>query len=30
MTGAYRPRPGERIVVLVCGANGDPAPVLGA
>jgi len=30
MAGAYRPRPGERVVVLVCGANGDPAPVLGA
>jgi threonine dehydratase len=29
MAGAYRPRPGERIVVLVCGANGDPAPVIG-
>ena len=30
MAGAYRSRPGERVVVLVCGANGDPAPVLGA
>ena len=29
MAGSYRPRSGERIVVLVCGANGDPAPVLG-
>ena len=27
MASAYRPRSGERIVVLVCGANGDPAPV---
>jgi threonine dehydratase len=24
MTGAYRPAPGERLVVLVCGANADP------
>jgi threonine dehydratase len=27
LSGAYRPRPGERIVVLVCGANGDPDDV---
>jgi threonine dehydratase len=25
LTGRYRPDPGERIVVLVCGANADPA-----
>ncbi|MGC9668128.1 threonine/serine dehydratase [Planosporangium sp. 12N6] len=24
-TGAYRPAPGERLVVLLCGANTDPA-----
>ena len=30
MTGAYRPSTGERIVVLVCGANADPAPVIAA
>lgn len=29
MAGAYRPEPGERIVVLVCGSNGDLAPVVG-
>lgn len=29
MTGAYRPEPGERIVVLVCGSNGDLEPVVG-
>jgi threonine dehydratase len=29
MTGAYRPAPGERTVVVVCGANGDPVPVVG-
>jgi threonine dehydratase len=29
MTGAYRVGSGERVVVLVCGTNGDPAPVLG-
>jgi threonine dehydratase len=27
--GAYRPAPGERVVVLVCGANCDPATVAG-
>jgi threonine dehydratase len=25
MSGAYRPEPGERVVVLLCGANTDPA-----
>ncbi|MEU4162566.1 threonine/serine dehydratase [Actinoplanes sp. NPDC026670] len=25
LTGAYRPAPGERVVVLLCGANTDPA-----
>jgi threonine dehydratase len=29
MTGGYRPEAGERVVVLVCGSNGDHAPVLG-
>jgi threonine dehydratase len=24
-TGAYRPMPGERVVVVVCGGNADPA-----
>ena len=24
-SGAYRPRPGERVVVVLCGANADPA-----
>ncbi|MEP6973493.1 MAG: threonine/serine dehydratase [Actinomycetota bacterium] len=27
MTGAYRPVPGERVVVVVCGANADPSTV---
>ena len=27
--GAYRPEPGERVVVVLCGANCDPADVLG-
>jgi threonine dehydratase len=27
MTGAYRPAAGERVVVLVCGANADPGSV---
>ena len=27
LAGAYRPAPGERVVVLVCGANTDPASV---
>jgi len=26
--GAYRPRPGERVVVVVCGSNCDPATVV--
>jgi threonine dehydratase len=25
LSGAYRPQPGERVVVLLCGANTDPA-----
>jgi threonine dehydratase len=29
MQGAYRPDPGERVVVVVCGSNGDAAPVIG-
>jgi threonine dehydratase len=29
MTGAYRPEAGERVVVLICGSNGDLRPVLG-
>jgi threonine dehydratase len=28
-SGAYRPDPGERVCVLVCGANCDPATVTG-
>ena len=28
-TGAYRPADGERVVVVVCGANCDPATVTG-
>ena len=27
--GAYRPEPGERVVVVLCGANCDPADVVG-
>ncbi|MEO8477519.1 MAG: threonine/serine dehydratase [Actinomycetota bacterium] len=27
MSGAYVPEPGERVVVLLCGANADPASV---
>jgi threonine dehydratase len=27
-TGAYRPEPGEHVVVVVCGANCDPSTVL--
>jgi threonine dehydratase len=27
LSGAYSAEPGERIVVLVCGANADPASV---
>ncbi len=30
MCGAYVPRAGERLVVLVCGANGDHADVIGS
>jgi threonine dehydratase len=26
-SGAYRPAPGERVGVVVCGANADPAPI---
>ena len=29
MNGAYLPDPGERVVVVVCGSNGDPAPLIG-
>jgi threonine dehydratase len=29
MTGAYRPGASEHVVVLLCGANGDPAVVAG-
>jgi threonine dehydratase len=29
-SGAYEPSPGERICVLVCGANCDPASVTGS
>jgi threonine dehydratase len=28
-SGAYRPEPGERVVVVVCGSNCDPATVTG-
>jgi threonine dehydratase len=28
-SGAYRPSPGERVVVVVCGSNCDPADVSG-
>ncbi|KMW60628.1 Threonine dehydratase, catabolic [Candidatus Rhodobacter oscarellae] len=27
MSGAYQPQPGERVAVLVCGANPDPDPL---
>ena len=27
-TGAYRPEPGERVAVILCGANTDPAAVV--
>jgi threonine dehydratase len=27
-TGAFEPAPGERVVVLVCGSNGDPSGVV--
>ncbi len=27
LSGAYRPAPGERVGVLVCGGNTDPAQV---
>ncbi len=29
LTGAYPVRPDEHVVVVICGSNGDPAPVLG-
>ena len=29
-TGAYRPAPSERVVVVICGANCEPATVTGA
>lgn len=29
-TGAYRPAPGERVGVVVCGANADPTAIAGA
>jgi threonine dehydratase len=29
LAGHYRPRPEERVVVIVCGANTDPASVVG-
>lgn len=29
-TGAYRPRPGERIGVILCGANTNPGDLIGA
>ncbi|WP_345409666.1 pyridoxal-phosphate dependent enzyme [Nonomuraea salmonea] len=25
LSGAYRPEPGERVAVVVCGSNTDPA-----
>jgi hypothetical protein len=28
MCGAFAPDAGERVVVLVCGANGDPVDVI--
>jgi threonine dehydratase len=28
LSGAYLPAPGERVVVLVCGANADPSTVV--
>ena len=28
LSGAYVPRPGERVGVIVCGANGDPSSVV--
>jgi threonine dehydratase len=28
ISGAYRPEPGERVVVVVCGANTDPSTVV--
>ncbi|CUH38791.1 Phenylserine dehydratase [Jannaschia seosinensis] len=30
ISGAYSPAPGERVAVLVCGANPEPDPVAGA
>jgi threonine dehydratase len=29
LSGGYRPSAGERVVVLVCGANADPASIVG-
>ena len=29
-SGAYRPAPGERVVVVVCGSNADPASIVSA
>jgi threonine dehydratase len=29
LSGAYRPQPGERVAVVVCGANTDPGTVAG-
>ncbi len=29
-TGAYVPEPGERVAVVICGANCDPTTVVGA
>jgi len=26
-SGAYKPEPGERVVVAVCGSNADPASI---
>ncbi|HJU39455.1 MAG TPA: pyridoxal-phosphate dependent enzyme, partial [Tahibacter sp.] len=28
LSGAYVPRPGERVGIVVCGANGDPSSVV--
>jgi threonine dehydratase len=28
LAGAYRPAPGERVVVVLCGANTDPVTLL--
>jgi threonine dehydratase len=29
LTGAYRPAPGERVAVVLCGANTDPTDLAG-